>query len=277
MPRCRLGESPAWDSSTAQLTWVDVHGEAIHRLDPRSGRCVTTTFGERVGAAAPAAGGGMVLALRSGFFRLERSGALVRLAEVEADQPRTRMNDGKCDPRGRFWAGTMSEVDEPTASLYRLSADGSVRRMLTGVTVSNGIGWSPDGSAMYYVDSGLGRVDELEFELESGELGERRTLIEIPAEQGIPDGLAVDAEGCLWVAMFGAGGVRRYRPDGRPAGELRLPVALVTSCAFAGPGLADLYLTSAAHLPAAAGSPLSGALFRCRPPTPGLAVAAFAG
>ncbi|MBS1862126.1 MAG: SMP-30/gluconolactonase/LRE family protein [Actinobacteria bacterium] len=277
VPRCRLGESPAWDAAGGRLTWVDVHGEAVHRLDPRSGRCVTTAVGERVGAAVPAARGGMVLAARSGFLRLEQSGRVVRLAAIEADQPRTRMNDGKCDPRGRFWAGSMSEVDEPTAALYRLSPDDSVRRLLGGVVVSNGIGWSPDGDTMYYVDSALRRIDQFEFDLGSGSLGARRTLVEIPPSEGVPDGLAVDAEGCIWVALFGAGTLRRFRPDGRPAGQLRLPVPLVTSCAFAGPALEDLYVTSAAHLPAAASSPLSGALFRCRPPTPGLPVAAFAG
>ncbi|MBS1886509.1 MAG: SMP-30/gluconolactonase/LRE family protein [Actinobacteria bacterium] len=257
------------------MTWVDVHGEAVHRLDPESGRCATTAIGERLGAAAPAAGGGMVIAARSGFLRLGETGGLVRLAEVEA-APRTRMNDGKCDPRGRFWAGSMSEVDEPTAALYCLSPDGTVRRRLGGIVVSNGIGWSPDGATMYYVDSGRGRVDQLEFDLRSGELGERRPLVGIPPEQGVPDGLAVDVEGCVWVALFGGGTLRRFLADGRPAGQLRLPAPLVTSCAFAGPSLEDLYITTAAHLPAAARSPLSGALFRCRPPTPGLPVAPFA-
>lgn len=276
VPRCRLGESPAWDPIARLLSWVDVHGQAVHRLDPASGRCVTTELAERVGAAVPHARGGLVLAVPSGFLRLNSTGTIARLAEIEPLPPRTRMNDGKCDARGRLWAGTMSEVDAPTAALYCLSPGGTVRRAFGNVIVSNGLGWSPDNSAMYYIDSGHGRIDTIEFDLDSGQLGERRTLVEIPASAGVPDGLAVDAQGCIWVALFGGGALRRYRPDGRLAEALRVPASLVTSCAFAGAALDELYITSAAHMLKRA-EPWAGALFRWRAPTPGLPVGMFGG
>jgi sugar lactone lactonase YvrE len=198
------------------------------------------------------------------------------LAEVEADRPVSRMNDGKCDRRGRFWAGTIAEVHEPGAgSLYRLDADHRAVQVLTGVTTSNGLDWSPDGSTMYFIDTHAHGVDAYDFDEATGEIHNRRRLIDIDPEVGLPDGMAVDAEGGLWVALYDGRAVHRYSADGVLEGRLELPVSLVTSCAFAGPELADLYITTAADRHP--DEPLAGAVFHCRPGVAGLSNCPFAG
>jgi sugar lactone lactonase YvrE len=155
------------------------------------------------------------------------------------------MNDGASDPRGRFWAGTMAEDERPeVGSLYRLEPDGSVTRMVERVTISNGIDWSPDGRLMYFVDSARPTIDVFDHDLDDGTISGRRPLVRLTGE-GVPDGLCVDAEGCLWVARFGGWALERYTPEGRLDQRLRVPVAQVTKPAFGGPELRDLYVTTA--------------------------------
>jgi sugar lactone lactonase YvrE len=179
------------------------------------------------------------------------------------------MNDGACDSRGRFWAGTMAGDKTPGAgSLYRLNPDGRVKRVLTGLTISNGIDWSLDGHTMYFIDSALGCVDAFDFDEERGCLSNRRHLIEVPPEDGMPDGLTVDADGFLWVALFRGAAVRRYSPEGKLQCVVDLPATLVTSCAFGDPDLGTLYVTSASRGLDEEGrhrQPHAGALFRLRP------------
>jgi sugar lactone lactonase YvrE len=191
------------------------------------------------------------------------------------------MNDGKCDPAGRFWAGTKDiEGHRPFGSLYRLEPDHTLVRVLTDVTISNGLGWSPDHETMYYIDSPTHRIDMFDFEVETGSVSNRRSLVELSRAWGLPDGMTVDEEGFLWVAFWDGSAVRRIAPDGRVASVVELPVSRVTSCAFGGDDLADLYVTTARNGLSEAelrSQPSAGGLFRLHPPVRGLPPHAFAG
>ena len=207
-----------------------------------------TTLDRHVGAVAPASGGGWVLAAGTGFVHVDALGAVHELAQPEAGRTDVRMNDGACDAVGRFWAGTMAYDERPGAgALYRLELDGRCTTMLTGLTISNGIGWSPDGTTMYLADSGTARVDAFDFDPTSGDLGRRRTIITIDEPGVAPDGLTVDEDGGIWVALWDGGAVRRYAPDGTLLTEVELPVDRPTSCAFGGPDRSTLYVTTARH------------------------------
>ncbi|MEA2409201.1 MAG: hypothetical protein QOE69_3320, partial [Thermoleophilaceae bacterium] len=196
---------------------------------------------------------------------------------VDPDQLLARgVPDGAVDPRGRFWAGTMSLAgDTRTAALYRLDPDLTVTCALPGLSVSNGLGWSPDGSTLYHVDSPRRRIDLYEFELEAGRVAGRRAVMPVPREHGTPDGLTVDADGGVWVAMWGGGAVHRYAAAGELEERLELPVTNVTSCCFGDADLSTLYVTTAAR--GAAHEPLAGALFALRPGVRGLPATPFAG
>jgi sugar lactone lactonase YvrE len=267
----QLGEGPVWDDANGTLIWVDIMGQAVHRFDPVTGQDHAVDVGQPVGSAAVRADGrGLVLALRDGFGLLdERSGDLDLVAPVENDKPSNRMNDGKCDPRGRFWAGTMGLNESRGAgALYRLDPDLSVHHILGEVSVSNGMDWTADGRQMYYIDSATRGVDVLDFDMHSGSLGERHRLISLQPGEGAPDGMTLDEEGALWVAVHGSGTVRRYTPDGVLDRVLRVPVSMVTSCAFGGPDLSDLYVTTMQYgmaTEAKRAQPLAGGLFHCRP------------
>ena len=271
-----LGEGPVWDARRRELIWVDIERGLVHRRTP-DGAERSLDVGQPVGCAVPRAGGGLALALRDGFALLPASGGKARLvAPVEQHRLDTRMNDGGCDSRGRFWAGTMSLVgDTRCAALYRLDADLTVTRMLPGVSISNGLSWSPDERLMYHVDTPRRRIDVYEFHAAEGSVGARRAAIPVAPDQGRPDGLTVDAEGGIWVALWGGGAVQRYSPEGSLEEHLPLPVSQVTSCCFGGPDLATLYVTSAAR--GAEHEPLAGSLFACRPGVRGLPATPFAG
>ena len=176
---------------------------------------VTKRFSCHLGAAAPTVSGGYVLAAGAGFLHLDEHGGVHQLAQPEAGRTDVRMNDGACDPQGRFWAGTMAYDESPEAGvLYRLELDGSCTAVVSGLTISNGIGWSPDGATMYLADSGTSRIDVFEFDRMEGALGRRRTMVHVSEPGMVPDGLTVDDQGCVWVAMWDGACVRRYSPDG---------------------------------------------------------------
>jgi sugar lactone lactonase YvrE len=271
--RATIGEGPVWDEVTHRLHWVDIPAGLVHRFSPIDGSDLPIDVGLPVGSLALGAQGGLVLATRDGFLLFPTTADRApMLVEVEREIPNNRMNDGRCDPKGRFWAGTMDRDHAPGAgSLYRL--DGTSRALevavvLRGLTISNGIDWSPDASVMYFTDSATQRVDMFDFDADLCSVRNRRPFVQISPRDGSPDGLTVDSEGCVWVALFGAGAVRRYKPSGKIAGEIRLPVTLVTSVAFGGADLADLYLTTARHRLDEAGrsSQLhAGSLFVSRP------------
>ncbi|MET0554879.1 MAG: SMP-30/gluconolactonase/LRE family protein [Vicinamibacteria bacterium] len=277
-----LGEGARWDERSQRLFWVDILQGRVHAFAPADGSCRSWSVGQPVGALGVREAGGLVLALRDGFATLDLgTGALSWIARVEDDRLSQRMNDGRCDAAGRFWAGTMAFDPSPgTGALYRLDAGGRVTTVLSGLTISNGLDWSPDGRALYFVDSGTQRVDLFDFDPVAGALSNRRPFVEVPSAAGMPDGLVVDADGLVWVALWGGGALHRYATDGALAEVVTLPVSHPTSCAFGGPDLQDLYVTSATvELTPAALSrqPYAGGLFRLRPGVAGRAGHRFAG
>jgi sugar lactone lactonase YvrE len=248
--RGRLAEGPRWDADRDELLWVDIVGSRLHRgrvgRDGRLLELAPLQFDRFVGAAAPAVGGGYVLAAGTGFLFAEQSGQVHELAQPEAGRRDVRMNDGACDPQGRFWAGTMAHDESPGAGvLYRLELDGTSTTVLTGLTVSNGIGWSPDGTIMYLSDSGTAIIDAFDFDGATGEIGGRRTIVEVTEPGVAPDGLTVDAKGDLWVALWDGAELRRYSPEGALIATVAMPADRPTSCAFGGPDLATLFITTA--------------------------------
>ena len=280
--RAQLGEGPIWDAGRSRLLFVDIMRGQVHEFDPETGHDRVIEVDRPVGAIAPTIRGDWVIAARDGFFRVDPdTGATSLIAHIEKDDPETRMNDGYVDARGRFWAGTMGMGGvRERGSLYRLDPDGQVTRHLAGVDISNGIDWSPDGRLMYYADTGAGRVDVFDFDEPRGVISHRRPFLVVPEDQGYPDGLIVDADGCIWLALWEGRAVRRYRPDGALDAVVSLPVSLVTKCAFGGPDLTDLYITTAWIELDAAGrtrEPLAGGLFRVRPGVSGRPVRKYAG
>ena len=242
-----IGEGPVWDARENVVWWVDITRNLVHRYDPDSRRDTTIDVGQAVGAVVPRASGGLVLAVQDGFAVLDPdTRRLDLIAPVEEDTPENRMNDAKCDSSGRLWGGTMAYSEAAGAGrFYRLDTDHSVVKILDGVTCSNGIGWSPEDRQMYYIDSGAQQVDVFDYERATGEVRNRRKLIDIPAEAGVPDGMAVDAQGYIWVALWGGAAIRRFAPDGTLDRVVEIPAKQVTSCVFAGRDLTDLYITSA--------------------------------
>jgi sugar lactone lactonase YvrE len=261
-PVAEHGEGPVWHAGWPGLRYVDMLAGDVLTLGPAGVR--RTHVGTVAAALRPCVDGRIVLALQRGFAVADPDLADVReLGEIWTD-PGIRMNDGGCDPDGRFYCGTMAYDETPGAgTLYRLNHDGTTTVILTGVTISNGLGWSPDGSTAYYVDTPTQRIDA--FDYESGSLTARRTVVDIPEEDGSPDGLAVDADGRLWVALWGGAAVRCYLPDGTLAEHLPLPVTQVTCCAFGGPDLGDLYITTSQQGVDTGEQPAAGALFLARP------------
>jgi sugar lactone lactonase YvrE len=273
--RAEIGEGPVWDDRSGRLHWVDIRAGLVHRFSPMDGSDVVLDVGQPVGSLGLGTSGGLVLALRDGFGLMPAGGdRIARLIEVEKALTGNRMNDGRCDAAGRFWAGTMSASPDHVVgagSLYRLEElanSMSAVRVLGGLTVANGIDWSPDGRLMYYIDSPTQRIDVFDFDADSGAVSRRRPFVEIPKADGLPDGMLVDAEGGVWVALFRAGRVRRYSPSAEVKQEIEVPVTLVTSAAFAGPNLDDLYITTARHrlTPDERDRQThAGSLFHCRP------------
>ena len=208
--RAELAEGPRWDAATGRLLWVDIEGRRLHVFDPESGEDRAISLDNRVGVGVPMSDGRVLVALADRLAALDLDDESVETLVAMPHDARMRINDGACDPQGRFWFGTLELDFAPHAgSLYRY--DGELREVVTGVTVSNGIGWSPDGTLMYYVDTLTWGVDVFDFD---GLPSDRRRFATIERGAGAPDGLAVDDEGGVWVALYGGSAVRRYAPDG---------------------------------------------------------------
>ena len=278
----QIGEGPSWDTGDRSLLWVDIAGQRVWRLDPAHGSTWQRTFDQMVGAVLPRAAGGLALCLQGGVWLTDSDeGPLRRLVAIEPDDADTRLNDVKVDRAGRLWGGTMALDARPDeGTFYRIGAEGSLAVIASPTSISNGIDWSPDDRLMYYIDSATHRVDVFDFDLASGTALDRRPFISFEESAGLPDGMTVDAEGCLWVAFYDGWAVRRYTPAGALDRIIGLPAARITSCAFGGPDLSDLYVTSAsAGLGEAqlAEQPLAGGLFVIRPGVAGLPATPFAG
>jgi sugar lactone lactonase YvrE len=279
--RADVAESPSWDVAHDALAWVDIYEGSVHLLEPSTGRDCTIDVGQPAGAIAPAEGGWLILALRDGFWLLDpETRELVRVAMIRERATDALMNDGKCDLEGRFVAGSTTISETPGAgTLYRLNPDHTVEVALRGVTLSNGLDWSPDGRVMYYVDSALHRIDTFRYDHDGHPRG-RHPLVEIPRTAGMPDGLTVDADGHIWVALWGGSALRRYSPDGMLEEEVSLPVSQVTSCAFGGSDWGELFITSASWGLGAdrlREEPHAGAIFAMRPGVGGLPTRQFRG
>jgi sugar lactone lactonase YvrE len=267
-----LSEGPRWHAERQELLWVDILAGHLHRAKLADGGALaelqTIAIDRHVGAVAPALGGGYVLAAGQGFLFVGETGEITELVQPIVGRTELRMNDGACDPQGRFWAGSMAyDESRGAGTLYRLELDGSCTTVLAGLTISNGIGWSPEGTTMYLNDSGTKRVEAFAFESASGAIGARRVLVEIARQEVAPDGLTVDEEGGIWVALWGGGALHRYAPDGSLLERLNLPVERPTSCAFGGPDRSILFVTTAraglgAH--AIARQPDAGRVFSIR-------------
>jgi sugar lactone lactonase YvrE len=267
-------EGPVWSDRWGGLRWVDMLAGDVLSMDA-DGTVRRTHVGRVAAALRPRRGGGAVIAVERGFTLEDADGALTPLDPVWSD-PGVRMNEGGCDPDGRFWCGSMAyDQTAGAAALYRLDPDGSVHTELEGVTVSNGLDWSPDGTLAYYDDTATHRVDVFDYDRDTGLTG-RRPFVRLP-EDGNPDGLTVDGEGGVWVALFGGGAVHRYTPAGVLDVVIEVPTPQVTACTFGGPRLDQLFVTTSREGMGPDDDPLAGSLFRADVGGPGRPVREFAG
>jgi len=268
------GEGPVWSPRWGGLRWVDMlAGDVLTLAD--DGAVSRRHVGSVAALVRPRRGGGAVLALKRGFALEDADGTLTVLEPVWTDDG-VRMNEGGCDPDGRLWCGSMAYDQTPgAAAMYRLDPDGSVRVAFDGVTVSNGLEWSPDGSRAYYADTATHRVDVFDYDTGSG-LTARRPFVTFP-DDGNPDGLTVDADGGVWVALHGGGAVHRYDGDGRLDAVVEVPTPQVTACTLGGPRLDQLFVTTSRQGLDPGEDPLAGALFRVDAGVRGLPVREFAG
>lgn len=242
--RNELGEGPVWHAGEGALYWTDIPKNRLHRFDPGTLEHRVLETNQNVGAFAFRPSGEMVLAAEHGFALWQPGAGEPRpFGVVKSGTAPARFNDGAVDPRGRFWAGTLSRADDN--GLYRLEPDGSVYEMDRGFGVPNGIGWSPDARTMYFTDSDAATIYAYDFELETGQIRNRRVWADSSDRPGVPDGLAVDIEGCIWSARWGGGCVERYSPEGRMLGTVTVAAAYPTSVAFGGASLSEIYITSA--------------------------------
>jgi sugar lactone lactonase YvrE/DNA-binding IclR family transcriptional regulator len=277
-----LGEGPTWLPNERKLVLVDILAPAIIIADPRDGSFQSHPMPELVGAVVPRRRGGFVAAMQTGLKAVDLdTGAVSTIAAPEATKPGNRFNDGKCDRRGRFWAGTLAIDTTPGhGSLYRLDPDGRCTCVESGFHVSNGLGWSPDDRTFYFTDSGAKRIYAYDFDIETGTLANRRVFVEVPEGSGAPDGMAVDAEGFVWSAHWDGWCITRYDPQGRVDRVINLPIPRPTSCAFGGPDFTTLYVTSARirlSVQQLAEAPLSGSVFAIQTGVKGLPEVPFAG
>jgi sugar lactone lactonase YvrE len=275
-----LGEGPVWDGMEQALWWVDIRQPAVRRFDLRGERIETYAMPEMVGSLAVRKRGGMLLALKSALAHWDpKTGALAKVASPEGDRPSQRFNDGKCDPQGRFFAGTMNDTARnPDGTLYCFDGK-ACTPVRSGITIPNSLAWSPDATTLYFSDSWTREIGAFEYDSRTGTAGNRRTFARIDAP-AIPDGATVDAEGFLWCALYDGWRIARFAPDGRIERILDLPVQRPTSCQFGGPDLDILFITTATQRLSAdemAAQPLAGALLAIDVGVKGLPEPRFAG
>ncbi|MBS0410566.1 MAG: SMP-30/gluconolactonase/LRE family protein [Proteobacteria bacterium] len=279
----QLGEGPVWDEARGRLWWLDIKGRRVHWLDVASGAPGSVAVALQVTSIAPRAGGpGLLAATEDGVGLLDpETGAYEKRFDPEPERPKNRANDGNVDIRGRYWFGTMDDDQPSTAgAVYSLDADWSWRRVLDGISITNTLVCDPSGEWLYVADSGAARIDAFPIDQAAGTLGAGREFALVGGDGTGPDGSAMDAEGYLWTAIWGGARLERRSPDGVVERTVALPVKNPTSCAFGGPGLNTLYVTSARQTLSAEGLaryPLSGSLLAFEPGVAGLALPPFAG
>jgi sugar lactone lactonase YvrE/DNA-binding IclR family transcriptional regulator len=276
-----LGEGPVWIAGSDALLWVDILAPSVNLSTPATGQTRTVALGELVGAVVPRRRGGYVAATQSGFRGLDVQNGEMTNMTSPADMTGRRFNDAKCDASGRLWGGTLALDASPGKGvLYRLDTDGTLHQVGQGFDICNGMGWNAEGTVFYLADSGARAIYAYDFDLAGGSISHRRIFAQFDASDGTPDGLAIDAEGGVWCAMWDGWEIRRYLPDGKLDRTVSVPVPRPTSCAFGGPDLKTLYITSARiRLSSSqlAAAPLSGGIFALPVDVPGVPVAAFGG
>ena len=280
--RAQLGEGPVWSSRDQALYWVDINAPSLNRFDPATGRNVAMPMPESIGCFALRQPAGFIVALRGGIWLAGADGALGRrIADAPYDPAHHRFNDGRCDRQGRFFAGSMNEKrDAATAALWRVDADGAMTRVRAGMTISNGLAWSPDGRTMYHADTPTHTVRAFDYDIATGTPSRPRVFAQWTGETDRPDGGAVDSAGNYWTAFYRGGRVLQISPRGQTLAEYPIPAMCPTMCAFGGADLATLYVTTARQMRDAdelARLPHSGGIFAMRVPVPGLPEPAFAG
>ena len=280
--KASLGECPTWSVDEQSLYWVDINAPSLNRFDPLAGRNIAWPMPEAIGSFALRDGGRFVAALRSGIWLVDSKGKLERkLAAAPYDPAHHRFNDGRADAQGRFWVGGMNEKrDASSAQLYRLDAELALTPMISGVTISNGLAWSPDSRTMYHADTPTRTINAWDFEPVTGALANRRVFAQFAGESERPDGAAVDSEGFYWSALYRGGKVVRLSPRGELVAEFPLPALCPTMCAFGGPDLKTLYVTTARQMRGAeelSRLPHSGGIFAMPVDVPGIPEPKFAG
>lgn len=278
-----LGEGPCWDEALGVLWWVDIVGQRLHKFNPVTGNDEAYPLDQQVGTVVPWMEKRVVVALQDGLYAFGLDDRRLELIVRHEDgRPDNRFNDGKCDPMGRLWAGTLNlQGERETGALYCYDPHSGLRRKRMNISVSNGLGWSPDYKQMYWIDSPTREVTAFDYDAAAGNISNPRPSIRFGEGQGVPDGMTVDEEGMLWVAHWDGGQVSRWDPHiGRQLESIKLPVPRVTSCAFGGPDRRDLYITTArirldeAELRQ---YPLSGGIFRVRTAFRGMPAFPFGG
>ncbi len=279
--RAIVGEGPIWDGERRLLYWVDILESTLYVFDPASGENRVLNVGQHIGTVVPWRRDEVMVAVRHGFASFDlATGTLHPILDPEEHLPGNRFNDGKCDPAGRFWAGTMAYQDpSDQGSLYRMGTDLEVRKVMDGIGIANGIVWSLDHRIMYYIDTVRADVRAYDYDAGSGEIANERVVIAVPNGVGGPDGMDIDEEGKLWIAHYGGGRVCRWDPgSGEILETIRLPTPNITACAFGGGELDTLYVTSAGG---PGGSPLgddpAGGLFALKPGVGGVPSFRFGG
>jgi sugar lactone lactonase YvrE len=280
--KASLGECPVWSVVEQVLYWVDINAPSLNRFDPRTGNNTAWAMPESIGSFALRSDGGFVAALRGGVWLVDGGGSLARkIAPAPYAPAHHRFNDGRADPQGRFWVGSMNENrDAATGALYCLDADHALVPMISGITISNGLGWSPDSRTMYHADTPTRTISAWAFDPVTGDISDQRVLVRFLGETERPDGGAVDSEGCYWSALYRGGKLVRLSPRGQVLAEFPLPAMCPTMCAFGGADLQTVYVTTARQERAAeelARLPQSGGIFAMRVDVPGIPEPTFAG
>lgn len=271
-----LGEGAFWNHETQEFYWIDIEGKQLHIYNPENKTNRSFPTPSRIGTVVPKDRNSAVVALEDGVYMIDtQTGALELLSDVEKELTINRFNDGKCDPNGNLWVGSMHlEQSAPMGSVYKISEEGTTEKMIENVTISNGIVWTKDDSTMYYIDTPTGRIQAFDYDVATATISNERTAVVIGAKDGYPDGMTIDANDNLWVGLWDGNAVANYNPrNGELIKKILVPANNVTSCAFGGPNLDQLYITTASvdmTPEEIAMYPLAGSLFIAKPGVKGV-------